>query len=77
MKKNIIIVDGTSKAFLMKSIRQYEELRKCVVLKVYVHTDHSFILVEYDGICVTKWMGEYINDFLNNDYSCMDIITIM
>ena len=77
MEKNIIIVDGTSKAFLMKSIRQYEELRKCVVLKVYVHTDNSFILVEYDGICVTKWMGENIDDFLNDNYSGMDIISIM
>ena len=77
MEKNIIIVDGTSKAFLMKSIRQYEELRKCVVLKVYVNTDHSYILVEYDAICVTKWMGENIDDFLNDNYSGMDIISIM
>ena len=75
--KNITIVDGTSRAFLMKAIREYEELRKCKVLKIYVDTDHSFILVEYDAICVTQWTGENIDDFLNHDYSGMEIIYIM
>ena len=77
MKKNIIIVDGTSSAILMKAIREYEELRKCEVLKFYLHTDHSYILVEYDAICVTRWSGDNIDDFLNHDYSGMEIVDIM
>ena len=77
MKKNIVIVDGTSRALLMKAIREYEELRKCVVLKIYVNTNHSYILVEYDGTCVTRWCGDNIEDLLNYDYSDMEIISIM
>ena len=77
MKKNITIADGTSRAFLMEAIREFEELRKCVVLKIYINTDHSFILVEYDGICVTRWCGDNIDDFLNHEYSGMEIFDIM
>lgn len=64
MKKQIIIKDGTSKSQLNKAIKNYENCVRTTVLKFYVHEDHTYILIDFDGIIVSKWHGN-VDDFIN------------
>ena len=66
MEKNIIIKDGTSRARLFNAISKFEIITKTTVLIVNVYEDHSYILIEFDGIVVTKWTGN-IDDFIKKD----------
>ena len=74
MEKNITILDGTSKAQLVKSIKMFESYVKCDTLKVTVLGDHTFTLVEFDGIVVTMWCGK-IDNFIRRDFTTMRIVS--
>lgn len=77
MKKSITINDGTSKAQLFKAINEFEDSINTTVLSVLVHTNHSYTLVEFDGIRVTKWEGN-IDEFINDqNIKRMRIVNIM
>ena len=76
MKVSISIEDGTSKSQLIKAIRDYATKTECTVLRMNVFEDHTFALVEFDGIVVTMWYGN-IDDFIHCDFSTMRIISIM
>ena len=77
MKKSITINDGTSKAQLFKAINEFEDTINTTVLSVLVHTNHSYTLVEFDGICVTKWEGN-IDEFINDqNIKRMRMVNIM
>ena len=74
MEKNIVIKDGTSRAQLFKAIIEFENITKTTVLIVNVYKDHSYILIEFDGIVVTKWSGN-VDDFIKkNAHSKMSIV---
>lgn len=76
MKKQIIIKDGTSKSQLTKAIKNFEACANATVLKFYIHEDHVYTLVEFDGISVTKWRG-IVDEFINGvDTSKMDLVDI-
>ena len=75
MEKYIVIKDGTSKSQLIKAIENYEKMINTTVLKIYVHEDHNYRLVDFNGITVAKW-GGVIDDFINNATSTMKIIDI-
>ena len=40
-------------------------MQNTTVLKIYVHEDHNYRLVDFNGITVAKW-GGVIDDFINN-----------
>lgn len=73
MEKYIVIKDGTSKSQLMKAIENYESIYRSTVLKIYVHENHNYSLVDFDGISITKW-GGVIDDFINNVTSTKELI---
>ena len=73
MEKNITILDGTSKAQLVKSIKMFESYVECDTLKVTVFGDHTFTLVEFDGILVTVWHGN-IDSFISCDFDNIRIV---
>ena len=73
--KNITILDGTSKAEILKSIKIFETYVKCDILKVTVFGDHAFTVLEYDGIVVTMWYGQNIDNFILCDFSDMRIVS--
>ena len=52
------VKDGTSKAQIIKALKELEESRK-----VNVAENHHFIMVDFDGIAVTKWHGD-VNEFI-------------
>ena len=74
MKVSISIEDGTSKTQLIKAIRDYATKTECTVLRVNVFEDHTYILVEFDGIVVTMWYGN-IDNFIRCDFSTMRIVS--
>ena len=65
MNKSIIIKDGTSKAQLMKAIKDFEKEYNVTVLKMVVEENHHYKLAEFDGSIFTLWSGE-VDIFLNN-----------
>ena len=73
MEKNITILDGTSKAQLVKSIKMFESYAECDTLKVTVFEDHTYTLLEFDGIVVTMWYGN-IDSFICCDFDNMRIL---
>lgn len=76
MKKSITIKDGTSKAQLTKAIKNFESCANTTVLKFYIHEDHVYTLVDFDGITVTKWRG-IVDEFIDGvDASKMDLVDI-
>ena len=76
MKKQIIIKDGTSKSQLTKAIKNFETCANATVLKFYIHEDHGYTLVEFDGISVTKWSG-IVDEFIDGvDVSKMNLVDI-
>ena len=75
MEKYIVIKDGTSKSQLIKAIENFEKMYNTTVLKIYVHEDHNYRLVDFNGITVTKW-GGIIDDFINNAAAIKKIIDI-
>ena len=76
MNVSIIIKDGTSKSRLIKAIRDYATKYRCTVLRMYVFGDHTYTLVEFDGIVVTMWYGN-IDNFIRCDFSTMRILSTM
>ena len=76
MKVSIIIEDGTSKSQLIKAIRDYATKTECTVLRMDVFEDHTYALVEFDGIVVTMWYGN-IDNFIRCDFSGMRILSTM
>ena len=76
MKKHIIIKDGTIKSQLNKAIKNFEACSNTTVLKFYIHEDHVYTLVDFDGIAVTKWRG-IVDEFIDGaDVSKMDLVDI-
>ena len=71
MEKYIVIKDDTSKERLMKAIENYEKENRTTVLKIYVHENHYYHLVDFNGISVAKWGGD-IGDFINNASERLD-----
>ena len=71
---NITIKDGTSKAQIVKAIRIFENVHKSNVISLYVATNHRFVLIDYDGISVSKWYGK-IDEFIaeDTDYQKMEL----
>ena len=63
MEKSIVIKDGTSKAQLIKAIRNFETALGTTVLIMHVHDNHYYTLIEFDGISVSKWIG-IIDEFI-------------
>ena len=59
------VKDGTSKAQIIKALKELEETRKVNVLKFFVAENHHFIMVDFDGIAVTKWHGD-VKEFIKN-----------
>ena len=76
IERNIIINDGTDIDELMKAIDLFECHCKCTVLKFYIHCDHTFTMVEYDGNCVTSWYGQ-LDDFFTRKVEHFEITGIM
>ena len=76
MKVSITIEDGTSRAQLVKAIREFESHSECSVLRMNVFEDHTYTLVEFDGIVVTMWYGN-IDNFIRCDFSGMRIVSTM
>ena len=77
MKMRIINKAGVDLSLLIRSLKHHEDNSKCVVLKVHIFEDRSFILVDYNGIVITKWKGN-IDEFIYAPYSTdMEIISIM
>lgn len=76
MKKNIIVNDGTDREALIKAIDSFEANCNCTVLKLFIHVDHTFTMVEYDGNCVTSWTGN-IDDFFKRNVEYFEITGIM
>lgn len=76
LEKNIIINDETAREKLMKSIDTFETHCKCTILKFYIHCDHTFTMVEYDGKCVTSWYG-LLDDFFKRKVEHFEITVIM
>ena len=76
MKVSITIEDETSRAQLVKAIREFESYSECSVLRMNVFEDHTYILVEFDGIVVTMWYGN-IDKFIRRDFSSMRILSTM
>lgn len=76
MKVSISIEDGTSKAQLVKAIREFESHSDCSVLRMYVFDDHTYTVVEFNGIVVTMWYGN-IDNFIRCDFSNMKIVSTM
>ena len=75
-RKNIIINDGTDRDKLMKAIEIFEKHCKCTILKFYIHCDHTFTMVEFDGNCVTSWYGR-LDDFFKRNVEYFEITGIM
>lgn len=63
MKKIIIIRDGTSESQLNKAIRIYEKMLDTTVLKMFVHENHIYSLVEFCGNDIEIWSGN-VDDFI-------------
>ena len=76
MKVSITIEDGTSKSQLIKAIRDYATKSRCTVLRITVFEDHTYTLLEFDGIVVTRWYGN-IDNFIRCDFSTMRILSTM
>ena len=76
MKKNIIINDETDRKELIEEINIFEIHCKCTVLKFFLHCDHTFTMVEYDGNCVTSWTGN-IDDFFSRKVEEFEITGMM
>ena len=74
MKASITIEDGTSRAQVVKAIREFESHSECYVLRINVFEDHTYTLVEFDGIVVTTWYGN-IDKLINSDFSGMRIVS--
>lgn len=74
MKVTISIEDGTSKAQLVKAIREFASHSNCSVLRMNVFEDHTYTLIEFDGIVVTMWHGN-IDNFIRCDFSNMKIVS--
>lgn len=64
MEKRIIIEDGTSKAQLTEAIKNFETRTNTTVIKMFVSENHIYRMVEFNGICITKW-GGLVDDFIN------------
>lgn len=64
METLIIIKDGTSKTQLCKAIKNYEKHLKTTVLKFFVDSEHNYILVDFNGIIISKWFGN-VDEFIN------------
>ena len=76
MRKNVIINDGTDRNELMKAIDVFEKHCRCTILKFYIHCDHTFTMVEFDGNCVTSWYGR-LDDFFKRNVEQFDITGIL
>lgn len=77
MIMRIVNKAGVDLSLLSRRLRHYEDNTQCVVLKVHINEDRSFILVDYDGKVITKWKGN-IDEFIHGMYSTdMEIISIM
>lgn len=76
MKKNIIINDLTDRKELIEAINIFEINFNCTVLKFFTYCDNTFTMVEYDGICVTRWSGN-IDDFFKRKVKKFEITSIM
>ena len=76
LRKNIIINDGTDRDELIKAIDIFEKHCKCTILKFYIHRDHTFTMVEFDGNCVTSWYGR-LDDFFKRKVEYFEITGIM
>ena len=76
MNVSISIEDGTSKSQLIKAIRDYATKSRCTVLRITVFEDHTYTLLEFDGIVVTRWYGN-IDNFIRCDFSTMRILSTM
>ena len=76
MQVSISIEDGTSKSQLIKAIRDYATKSECSVLRMYVFEDHTYTLVEFNGIVVTMWYGN-IDSFIRCDFTTMRIVSTM
>ena len=77
MKVSISIEDGTSKSQLIKAIRDYATKSRCTVLRMNVFEDHTYTLLEFDGIVVTRLYGKNIDNFIRCDFSTMRILSTM
>lgn len=75
-RKNIIINDSTDRDELIKAIDIFEKHWRCTILKFYIHCDHTFTMVEYDGNCVTSWHGR-LDDFFTRKVEQFEITGIM
>ena len=76
LRKNIVINDTTDRNKLMKAIEIFEKHCKCTILKLYIHCDHTFTMVDYDGNCVTSWYGR-LDDFFKRKVEHFEIAGIM
>ena len=76
LRKNIIINDETDRDELIKAIDSFETHCKCTILKFYIHCDHTFTMVEFDGNSATSWYGR-LDDFFNRKVEHFEITGIM
>ena len=76
LRKNIIINDETDRDELIKAIDIFEKQCKCTILKFYIHCDHTFTMVEFDGNSATSWYGR-LDDFFKRKVECFEITGIL
>lgn len=76
IEMNLTILDGTSRAQVIKAIRTYEETNNVNVITFFVASNHRLIMIEFDGIVVTMWRGN-IDNFIRCDFSNMKIVSII
>lgn len=75
IETNLTILDGTSRARVIKAIRKFEKVRKAVVLSFFVASNNYFIMVEFNGRVVSEWAGK-IDEFLE-DITAVDFLDMM
>ena len=66
IEMNLTILDGSSRAQIIKAIRKFEDASNAVVLSFFVASNHHFIMVEFDGRVVSEWVGK-IDEFLEDN----------
>ena len=74
LEMRISIKDGTSKEQIVKAISRFENAHKSNVISFFAASNHRFVLIDYDGISVSKWYGN-IDEFIveDTDYQKMEL----
>lgn len=77
IEMNLTILDGTSRAQVIKAIRTYEETNNVNVITFFVASNHRLIMIEYDGIGVAKRYGNIEEFLLYPSYEKLELTCIL